>query len=160
MGNFRSQARQQRALTAAMVSTDDAGGRLLVQDHSRSRQQRAQVNESTLGQPEHASSSGSATADVDVMRRDSAQILSPDGARGSPGCLTVQCAGCKCKSNKRTTHTCKKRRVFKRGRPDGQGVSRQTHVRSLATESSKPKQHQTASTRIRTQLSLFQSGLR
>jgi hypothetical protein len=98
---------------------------------SRSRQQRAGERESTLGQPEHASSSGSATADVDVMSRDSAQMLRPDGVRGSPGCLTVQYAGCKCKSNNRTAHTCDKRRVFKRGRPDGQEVARQTRARRL-----------------------------
>ena len=84
-----------------------------MQDHpadlSSSEQVNKDLNKSTLGQPGHASSSGSAVADVDVMGRDSAQMLSPDGARGSPVCLTVQCAGCKSKS-KMTAHTCEKRR--------------------------------------------------
>ena len=94
LGITESQARQQRALPVMVTTANDAGGCARPPADLDSSKQ---VNEPTLGQPEHASSCGSATAYVGVMSRDSAQMLSPDGARGSPGYLSVQCAGCKCK---------------------------------------------------------------
>jgi hypothetical protein len=84
-----SQAGQQRALPVMVTTANDAGGCAQPPADLGSSKQ---VNEPTLGQPEHASSCGSATADVDMMSRDSAQmLLSPDGARGSPDCLSTYC---------------------------------------------------------------------
>ena len=69
LGFSESQARQQRALPVMVTTANDAGdGARPPADLGSSEQ----VNESTLGKPEHALSCGSATtAETDTIRGSS-----------------------------------------------------------------------------------------